>query len=103
MRYIAAVLFFLAGLNAQAQNLEGNWYGHVTVNDFPLEVIFKFKKLKSSWNIRLEVPQQTKKQIAVSGTEISDKKVILWMPDISAEFKGRVSDTNKISGIFYQN
>ena len=94
---------------SNAQSLDGTWMGTLKTNGFDLEVYLKFKSKSLSSNAavvsytcRIDVPMQRLKNHPASSTEIKGKKLLIAFQEFDAELKGKLSDTNKIEGIWKQ-
>ncbi len=113
-RRLSGILCFLSFLffsgdvfSKGTENFIGNWKGEISVQGMKLELIFKISYYKDQdkelqWQTKLDVPAQRLKNFAVDQTVIKKKKIQLVLNSLNAEFKGKLTDTNIIKGVFTQ-
>ncbi|MDR0798180.1 MAG: S9 family peptidase [Dysgonamonadaceae bacterium] len=94
---IIALSFFMTKLTAQT----GDWKGALDVQGMQLELIFHIVDENGALAATLDVPMQGATGVPVEKTEFADGTLILKMPTLQADFKGKLED-GKINGTFSQ-
>lgn len=98
----AAVSF--KNLNAQ-QQFFGNWKGALLINGMKLDIFFHFlPSTTSDIKGNIDVPLQKLKRFPIDDITIKSKtRILCTFGSINADFSGKLTDTNKLTGEWKQN
>lgn len=93
----------LAALAFAQSSPEGTWVGTLEIQFLKLRVVFHIARQGDSYTAKLDSPDQGVMGIPVQKTTFSDRTVKLEMPELLAEFEGKLSDDGtEIVGVFRQ-
>ena len=92
---------FLATLSAQ--DIVGTWQGKLTVPTGSLTLVFHLNRtIEGKYVTILDSPDQGAKGIPTSRTTFQDSVLIIQIPMIQASYKGKINDSQTITGTFTQ-
>lgn len=103
-RSLFILLSMLVWQAAKSQNVEGDWYGLLTVGPgTQMEIIFHIKKTEQGYSSLMDSPDQKAKDIPVANTIVEKDIIKLDLSNFKIEYSGRLVDNSKIVGSFTQN
>lgn len=93
-----ALLFNL--LSASAQSVVGTWSGELIAETQNLIIVFHIAETDGEYRSTMDSPDQGAKGIPVSFTEYTNSYLKLKLPNIAAEYVGKISGDTLIKGTF---
>ena len=105
--FLTFIFILFNTANAQSTAILGRWYGKLETGSFNLDLYFNIKTLsigdnETIYQTRMDVPIQRLKNHPFDETNFKKKKLTLTDGKLGIYFEGKLTDTNKITGIFKQ-
>jgi pimeloyl-ACP methyl ester carboxylesterase len=106
-KFISITLFLIAfSAEATAQNLAGNWEGHITIQGNQLIIKTDFRQHDDGYSGSIDIPQQGATDLQLQNVETTKNDSVYFEfmagPGL-AQFKGAFETDSTIYGSFYQN
>ena len=98
--FFTLIILMLAGIS-YGQEITGAWYGKLSIPGNELRLVFHIEKTDTGLKATMDSPDQNARGIPVSSVSFENMELILGMPALMAEYKGRMND-NAIDGTFSQ-
>lgn len=96
------VLLFLSSI-AFCQDITGTWNGILVVPGGQLRVDFHITAADNGYTATMDSPDQNAFGIPVKTTTFIKPDLTISMPDLGAEYKGKLTEKDLIKGTFKQN
>lgn len=98
---VFAIGIFIANL-VFGQDITGQWNGVLKVQGTQLRIVFNISKTDNGYASTMDSPDQGAKGIPVASTSFENGALKLSMPNLGAEYAGRLDSDQVISGKFTQ-
>lgn len=98
--FFTLIIVTLAGIS-YGQEITGTWYGKLSIPGNELRLVFHIEKTDTGLKATMDSPDQNARGIPVSSVSFENMELILGMPALMAEYKGKMKD-NAIDGTFSQ-
>ena len=86
-----------------AQDISGDWSGQLTLGFNKLLIVFHIQHENSDYSATMDSPNQGVKGIPVSSVQFIHPDFVLKIPNINAEYTGKMINDTLINGTFSQN
>jgi hypothetical protein len=103
MKKLFSVLFLLfIGISACAQEITGDWYGELMVQDRIMGIVFHISETQDGYTTTLDSPAQNAFDIPVESTTFEDDVLEVKAPKLGGfHFKGKLKQ-EELSGLLRQ-
>lgn len=102
LKIILTLALFFSLLSASAQSVVGTWSGELLVGAQKLIIVFHIAETDGQYRSTMDSPDQGAAAIPVSFTEYTNPYLKLKLPNIAAEYVGKISGDTLINGTFSQ-
>jgi hypothetical protein len=99
-KYILVIAVCVISFSVFGQDISGKWSGKL--QGVELRVDFNLSAVDKGYTATLDSPDQNAYGIPVTSVEFKKPDIIIKINDISAEYKGKLSEENLIKGTFTQ-
>ncbi len=101
-KLILLILIVLIPCLTQAQDITGKWNGILNVQGMDLRLIFHISKGDSTYDAKMDSPDQKAFGIPASATNFENSTLNIEIAKLGARYHGQYK-SNGIEGIFYQS
>lgn len=100
---LATLSLMLLIFGLQAQDLTGNWYGVLHVQNTNLHLVFHINKSGDAYSSTMDSPDQGAHGLSIDKTIINGNTLSIELAQLNLKYSGTyLPDSNKITGIFTQ-
>lgn len=90
-------------VNAQEQDLSGNWSGKISLPTGELEMIFKINQNDGKYEAKMDVPKQGATDLPVGDVLVIGDSVSIAVPVIFGNYSGNFSTPDSVTGKWKQS
>lgn len=102
-RIFVLLLFSWIATNVSAQEIAGQWMGILKLPATDLKLVFNVIHSGGKYRATFDSPNQGAKNIPIETTCYENGELIFHMPQIRAEYLGRLNEQGGVEGIFRQS
>jgi len=101
IRRVMAIVLFLFGMQAYAQEAVGSWKGTLSVQGTEMPLVFNVNETDGNYTSTMDSPSQGATDIPMDETALVDNELTIVFKQAGIKYVGKI-DGEKMTGTFYQ-